>query len=206
VHRLGGQLESCVNNCSAGPGLSQFPAALFRGRLRLSGGHWRREGVSKQVRYRAAPRPEKCVFSRSTAVFSLPVILLPEPGCVRLVCMLGSCYCTSAAGRCFRSVAHFRRYACQSEPVCGSTSASCSAFRSHASARCREIGIVRSSGDGKRGASPMPGRCLTIRSSAARTAGDTFRIDSNRSVVATGRRGFFSAGAWIPRTGFSRMR
>jgi hypothetical protein len=36
--------------------------------------------LPKQVRYRTAPRPEMCTSSRSSAVFSLPAILLPDRG------------------------------------------------------------------------------------------------------------------------------
>lgn len=50
---------------------------------------------------------------------------------------------TSTSGRCFRSVAHLRRCACQRLPYCGLSFASSSALRSHRSATCRE----RASGD-----------------------------------------------------------
>jgi hypothetical protein len=62
----------------------------------------------------------------------------------------------STTGRCFRSVAHFRLWACQRLLSWDSTSASCSAFRNQRSARCLETGTCRSSGEGNSGAAPIP--------------------------------------------------
>jgi hypothetical protein len=208
-----------------------FWLSIFRGRLRLSGAHWRPRGVPKAGALPGCATPRKMCLLAFYGGFLVTGHPAPEPGVYVVHVGIMLLYLpelsrlqkdTQHSGLIGMLVGSLQRlhrppttcgghirgwemlplrrpfpgYACQSEPVCGSTFASCSAFRSHASARCREIGIVGSSGNGKRGASPIPGRFLAIRSSAARTAGDTFRIDSNRSVVATGRRGFFSAGAW----------
>ena len=86
---------------------------------------------------------------------------------------------TSFSERCFRSVAHFRRYGCQRPPSSFGSVASLSATDSHLSNRCRSIGASKLCSAAN--INPLPRR-LVLETNVL--VGKAVRIETIRSCPA----------------------